>query len=978
MNIKLTIIILTLIVFSFNVTGDTYPQIGGDNRDFSFVTEGLWNSELTSDEWETVSVAVSDPILAPLVADLDHDGITEIVIRDGCQFEVYRPLTTAQGTSLIVESTIAITDCQNVQSFSNFILADVDGDDYKEILMVTAKRGEVRVHQIQHSGGSLSYDQWWEMHDGRIETGSYQPLEIILACRSDARCLTGIMSDRDASNLNYFRLTSFKLTTGSTADLYNTANGMLCMPGDRSVYIGDVDYDGEEEFLIGTLEIAPDINEYYRLFKVNMNSSLHMNVTTYTYNPGYNFVNQVSNPPYCNGTRIPIEDQPIHQFFTAPIAAELSANEQDGKEMVFAMMKSQTDFKQVSISQSGLQEIYPYAFDADGVLLSNPFVAKAFPDLNTPPGVCTIGYQDDPFGTEDLIDIHCITAEEYTSKWLDNVEFFFYLSDLPFAYNITNKYQTINYLAHSIKTSGEPTSNVNLDEILNSYGVFSLDWGTPFSCGYVPEGDCTAELIFKHPRDDGVVIASEVDGSGLNDLIYLSQTQLTYINDGFQDTPGYISEWDINPCLDTVWKTNTTVRVTMKVADAIDGDTTSARAILYYGEEFDVGEGIFEYYYSFTNETEADGVGDINHSKIFGFNALTAYENAVLIKEIDTFSLEKAQFYFDELNNSPQDQSLIYDFYICPTSVSSLGSNPKSQCSSGATLIGDDIEISSLFGAGTGWKDVYFNGSYEIQSGQRYILYWDFVSGALSGEHWYGNDNDGNPSTIYTVFVSYATGTGVRTNTTKSEIIEFKLFGSSEGTEYNYDTGWSSYVSQEYPHMFNFKAMHEITGGTLRIMGRDSGRPEVEDIIDFPFHVGTPGVEFGSCSSSGNRDNPYLPGGALIDQEDTLPSQEDDLSNNPIKNAIDVSQDQLGLQGLSHSTIWLIFMLLIALAIWFTPGDSKWYSGTEIKLGTLVIIMAVMLLVGVKLDFIGAGTIITLVLISIAGVAVAFRRKTLG
>ena len=79
------------------------------------------------------------------------------------------------------------------------------------------------------------------------------------------------------------------------------------------------------------------------------------------------------------------------------------------------------------------------------------------------------------------------------------------------------------------------------------------------------------------------MIGVDNEGTGLADLIGFTSTNVFYLDDGFSNQPGTITAYTVNPCIDSVWKQNTTVQVGVEVTDGdlLNPDLISSRAILY-------------------------------------------------------------------------------------------------------------------------------------------------------------------------------------------------------------------------------------------------------------------------------------------------------------------------------------------------------------------------------------------------------------
>lgn len=953
---------LFIILLSLSVSADTYNKLGGEDGDFHYDERGLWNSQLSSSDVTTVSKSIVDPKYAPLIADIDGDSKVEIVVRDGCQFKIYEPSTTSTGIVLDFEVAGAIQDCPQ-RVFSNFVLNNIDGDAYTEIIIAS---GDENIHIYQWDGISFTTQSKYACSDKSPRIIE----EMSIGCRDDGKCiriepLKQVGGSGRSVTATIFEQSCYESDEFQTSGIHEFS----CFTGDKNIYTGDVDDDSEDEFVVSFMTFTPTSTvEDYNIYTFSVNSSHNItNIDSITHLTDSNLAQCSPTPCYCNGTNLPSSYQPAQKYFSTSLPIEFNNNLGDGKEYVFAVMTDQEHFKQYAYSQAGSQlDEFPSIQEADGILLSNPFEALAFPDIERGQGWCTIGYDL----TDETVDIHCATSSDYTSQLVDNLEYEFDISTLAVPYNISNEFEKINYLSHSIQTSTITTLGTDMDEIMNPYGVFFLDTDS-IGCG--AGGKCDAQLIYAMPIRDAVVIASEVDNSGLNDLFALSSTSLTYIDDGFQNTPGYISNYEVNPCLDSVWLVNETVQVKPKVVDDADGDTVASRVIMYYGEEDEMIEDEYNWIYdSILNESESDGVPDSANKKGFGFVGTVAYEQYNLIKASSSGNVDRFDLYINDVTGTPENQNLIYDFYMCPTLSNSLGTNPQVLCDGSPTLIGDDVHVSDVFGGGIGWREIYTDIPFYVSQGQKYMLYWTFVNGTLSGSHDYEFMRESSPTSNYVVRSDYDTVTGARVNTSISSLNQIRFYDITDGEVFeSFDSGWTSYAPSGTQFVHSFEATRKTSSSTLRIMGRDSGRPEVEDVIDLTFAVGDNGVQFGSCTTVASRDNPYiegvdgLPPGIVQGVNDTL-----------VASGLTNLDESLNL-GFGASALYLLMLVvIIVLVVINLPSDLQ---KNHLAVGLIMGIIGVAgLIIGLKIHLVGYGTIFIIFVVFAGLLAFLYRGLVFG
>ena len=178
--------------------------------------------------------------------------------------------------------------------------------------------------------------------------------------------------------------------------------------------------------------------------------------------------------------------------------------------------------------------------------------------------------------TANILDLLC--ASEQTGQIIETDEFTF--DSGPF-YNISFGYgDPWIPITHAGQQSTATTSGNNLNEIINSYGVFRLNF----------EGVNHLDLIWENPISNGAVISVDYEEVGREDMFVLTDTNIWYINDGFTNLGSNISSYYTNPCLDSTWKINTSVEVRITSTDD-EGDLVNSRAIFYQGESNEQDSG---------------------------------------------------------------------------------------------------------------------------------------------------------------------------------------------------------------------------------------------------------------------------------------------------------------------------------------------------------------------------------------------------
>ncbi len=159
-------------------------------------------------------------------------------------------------------------------------------------------------------------------------------------------------------------------------------------------------------------------------------------------------------------------------------------------------------------------------------------------------------------------------------------EYLFNLDSVAGLPNITVGYQDFIVLSGSVKMTNDidENSQQDLDEILSPYGVFSLIWDV----GVIPP-DNLLKMEWKNPVSRSSTISVDYQKNSFNDIIAMTFTGLYYFDDLSENENAFLSSYSLSPCTSRgAWQQGETINLIVNVKDT-EGDTVSARAILYYG-----------------------------------------------------------------------------------------------------------------------------------------------------------------------------------------------------------------------------------------------------------------------------------------------------------------------------------------------------------------------------------------------------------
>ena len=556
---KIICLILIVLISCFVSATDYYEQVGNDNGYFQLGT-GFFNSQLSDvcgvGDLDCFPREISSPKFTPLVADLDNDTINEIIVFDGKDIKIYNSSP---------DSFLGIIDAVTVtQVIETGLIYDIDGDGYKEIIVSSKSGGNGYVEIVRYNGTATTLLTTLDL-SGEITTTH----ESSVTCRGENDCLVAY-SDRatylftDAGDMKVSSFNSSHII--NTTTIYTgTSNNVECLPSIRHIPFIDYDNDGDIEYFVSYFDMnTRKVN--IGILDVDVLGSITLEQTIIvdgTISMGMISCSAIYPGHYAN----------VNSMFTAPLVFDIDGGSSNGFEIAIGVMTDTDEFKiYVYKSNGDLLDDYPEVSDGNGLLVSNIARFNAFPDT-ADVDFCVMGYD----WVDELLDLVC--GSEQSGLIFETQKFRYDAED--FSYNVSAGYHT---MIHSGQHSTATTDGNNLDELVCSYGIFTLDYSEIFintrNLGY----------IWENPKGDSTIITSDINSIGREQMLVLTDTNIWLLTDGYALQGGEIDYYCTYPCIDAVWKvsdenTSREAEVTIKVIDA-DGNQVSARAILFYGETF--------------------------------------------------------------------------------------------------------------------------------------------------------------------------------------------------------------------------------------------------------------------------------------------------------------------------------------------------------------------------------------------------------
>lgn len=588
----LSIVIFIIILYApFSSALSEYTQTGSNNSYFS-LGNGRFN-----DQFNAVfgSAGVTSALLnagkgIPIVADLDNDGINEIIVLDGQTVKLFH------NKELNPINSFTLTDFESADQVSNMISFDIDGDGKKNVIIASNTTLYILNFTTGASTTTFTNRSSFNIHLGGQDVNGYGAGtsvggEQLIACSDRNKCmLIQVSLISSGANTNMYA-TSFNVNkTGNyTKIAQGKSDTLYCFPRIRDMQIQDYDSDGTKEFIFSYVEdntgASKNENMIVDYLFINMTAGIPVGnvVNERRLNKTLAFDTLTSN---CKGLTIDEtgEHGLIGRYISSPLVFDAVIGGQ--LETVVALARSSNEYIMEVFDSSGnsidthpSQLLCPACFKADGEILSNPVKMAAFSKnkaalSDKATEYCVIGQRDDL----NQLDLLC-GSQVSDINFIDSAEFFFNYSN----YDIIKDYGTYTNILHAVKESTALVDGQNLDEILTPYGVLAIATSVTLCPTQIAIlNDYCINKIFTSPVDNAAMISVDAEKNGLEDFLALTSTNLYYIDDKFTNSPPVLTRFTVSPCLDRTWKQNTSVQVSLTSAD-VDGDKVSYRIIGYQG-----------------------------------------------------------------------------------------------------------------------------------------------------------------------------------------------------------------------------------------------------------------------------------------------------------------------------------------------------------------------------------------------------------
>ena len=585
-SIKINMILfafLILLVIPVAVAEQTYNNTGAVNQNF-LVGTGIFNENLATSIVNSRSFSNSITNI-PLVADLDSDGINEIIITVGNRIRILD--TNLNSLALLTLET---------GTYTTPVIANIDNDTFSEIII--ANQEQINVSILEWNGTDLVrqaiINVTIDQKDGAKRA--------MIACNDGEGGTEGIkcllvsaVSDKNGANFeSNVSAFLFNATTAGSLVFINQNDNTLCLPQIPLISVADYDADGRDEFIFSHALFFGGTNEILFLTYINDSFDLTLSVeqeTTFS-TRAFTTFNPISSAlASCDDSSGVVENRHSGAFFTSPLVAEL--NGEAGMETIVGLNLDAQNFRIIVFDKNGNDiDQHPQLNTADGEIVGNAMLANVFGDTGNIE-YCVLGHDDEENEGTGVLSLLC--GSQQTGASFDSSEFRF---NTDGRFNITKTFPNMNVIAHmgqhsnqNIEIAGEGLTDTT--ELISAYGVFRLNDNTFNGTVSVREMD----LIFSSIVGDSACIVADAQKAGSEEIICIEDTVISYINDGVDNAPAEITAITYNPCVvDSTIKVNETLQVSVTVTDQnpapLSQDTVFSNVTVYFEDGNEVSSSL--------------------------------------------------------------------------------------------------------------------------------------------------------------------------------------------------------------------------------------------------------------------------------------------------------------------------------------------------------------------------------------------------
>lgn len=560
-NLSKTLCFAFLLIFSsLLVSADnSYTRLGTSSEDYN-LGSGIFNSDFSDSEYGQYVEGAINSVFVPYVADLNNDGINDIIIIDDDKVKIYNQV----GSALILmgQNTLNLT---GYSAITNPEIFDINSDGMLDIVYVrysgTPTTGTTAANPYMLTwNGSNFFPQ--EVCD----LGSYAAVlnttsnSVAFGCDQINKQCMFIANGLDFNNIKFY---AFKYGTcgGYMQELLLGGAGLTCLPVIGSIPSSDIDSDGKIEYATSVFQRQVGAgSEYVRLVSIEINDTSQMNTSV-----DFDISEATSNfdAEYTGGCA------DYGRTITQAHLQDLDGG--STKEVIFGRQTDENNYKVKAYDGEGNEfQTFPFLFNGEGHILSNIIQMECHPDAPfNGRSFALLGY-DTP---DSALDLLCGSPG---AVGIDTKTYEY--TNIPYNISLGNYYELSASLIHRVSTDNQLEDGVNLDELISTYGIFRLDQDLADEL----------ELIWSNPKDEGAINFIDVQKTGSSDVLLLTEGNLWYLDDGIDRVgcgglANCIESIITRPCITQVIQINETVEIQVTARDELNNDNLSVRLIAYEG-----------------------------------------------------------------------------------------------------------------------------------------------------------------------------------------------------------------------------------------------------------------------------------------------------------------------------------------------------------------------------------------------------------
>lgn len=618
---------------------------------------------------QTIARSMSDPKFTPLVADFNANGSNEILMHDGSTLKLYTP-------NLVPIDEVSLGFAADSFTISPAIAHNVDGDSDIEIIIGSVR--DKTIQMFEFNGSDLvkfrehNLTSAWENPTTNLVLDN---ADMVLACDDIPNCFAAVTNHTTTSNENtaLFFLQFDNDSISSTPNFIDVEDtlgseiGNICFPSNKGMSAGQADSDSDREYVVSYIQDrdSSGSQEY-------VHAHIETNFDTVT---NIVLTDVDSDADRCGGASCDLNNcltdiSPVTQVDTT------GGGNLESAWVRYISASSQIYVVELFDSDGNQVDSFPDANRDSMTVAGNVVSGKFYPD-SAGNDLCGVAF-DTSISEVSMTCYSSNTAENPSSIFR---EFFSYKTNIS-SQNIStsNFVPALSFAAdHSdylVDGCDSGTNNIDLDDIVTPYGVYSLDMQCDDFIS-LPTGPCESFGLcdlreeWSNPFTAGTFISDDINDAGQDNVLTVNSNRFILFDTLSADAPATIDNDSIllNPCRDSPWKQNTTVFVSYIVndGDQTNPDDVKARAVLYADtsneQEVVPDTNIFQnsgYTFDFTFEQGANKTTNTGVLRLFANDTGTGDEQSLDI----AFSVASSGLEFgdcSEVGIAAEDQTNIGD-----------------------------------------------------------------------------------------------------------------------------------------------------------------------------------------------------------------------------------------------------------------------------------------------------------------------------